>query len=225
MQAVPAGWRHSPRARTRTRQAPPHGPWQRPSSGQAVDPGYRWLVEKDLTYHVPGAETGNPAPDSNTLAVGFHRSYMPVVAKGTEANTSIDVSAFRLASTTNPADNQASDYFYVSVLPNTGYSIGGAAFKYDDPTVTVYVNANPIPTAQIIVFVHEDISPINMTPEAIPSAMASKAVPAGATYEPNVSQILAMGARSVAVDFLFVEPDRLSLSSIREQYQAAASSS
>lgn len=39
----------------------------------------------------------------------------------------------------------------------------------------------------------KDISPINMTPEAIPSAMASKAVPAGVTYEPNVSQILAMG--------------------------------
>lgn len=38
----------------------------------------------------------------------------------------------------------------------------------------------------------KDISPVNMTPEAIPSAMASKAVPAGATYEPNVSQILAM---------------------------------
>ena len=39
----------------------------------------------------------------------------------------------------------------------------------------------------------KDISPINMTPEAIPSAMASKAVPAGVTYEPNVSQILGMG--------------------------------
>ena len=38
----------------------------------------------------------------------------------------------------------------------------------------------------------KDISPVNMTPEAIPSAMASKAVPAGTTYEPNVSQILAM---------------------------------
>lgn len=38
----------------------------------------------------------------------------------------------------------------------------------------------------------KDINPINMAPEAIPSAMASKAVPAGVTYEPNVSQILAM---------------------------------
>lgn len=38
----------------------------------------------------------------------------------------------------------------------------------------------------------KDISPVNMTPEAIPSAMASGAVPVGVTYEPNVSQILAM---------------------------------
>jgi NitT/TauT family transport system substrate-binding protein len=38
----------------------------------------------------------------------------------------------------------------------------------------------------------KDFSPVNMAPEAIPSAMASKAVPAGTTYEPNVSQILAM---------------------------------
>ncbi|BBE51231.1 Putative thiamine biosynthesis protein [Ferriphaselus amnicola] len=38
----------------------------------------------------------------------------------------------------------------------------------------------------------KNISPVNMTPEAIPSALASKAVPAGVTYEPNVSQILSM---------------------------------
>lgn len=39
----------------------------------------------------------------------------------------------------------------------------------------------------------KDISPVNMTPEAIPAAMISGAVPAGVTYEPNVSQILAAG--------------------------------
>ena len=38
----------------------------------------------------------------------------------------------------------------------------------------------------------KDISPVNMTPEAIPSAMASGTVPVGVTYEPNVSQILAL---------------------------------
>ncbi len=42
----------------------------------------------------------------------------------------------------------------------------------------------------------KDINPINMAPEAIPSALASKAVPAGVTYEPNVSQILAMDGGS-----------------------------
>ena len=39
----------------------------------------------------------------------------------------------------------------------------------------------------------KDIQPVNMTPEAVPSAMASGAVPAGVTYEPNVSQIVTTG--------------------------------
>jgi len=39
----------------------------------------------------------------------------------------------------------------------------------------------------------KDIQPVNMTPEAVPAAMASGATPAGVTYEPNVSQIVATG--------------------------------
>lgn len=39
----------------------------------------------------------------------------------------------------------------------------------------------------------KDIQPVNMTPEAVPAAMASAAVPAGVTYEPNVSQIIDAG--------------------------------
>ncbi|MFT6429878.1 MAG: NitT/TauT family transport system substrate-binding protein [Halopseudomonas sp.] len=39
----------------------------------------------------------------------------------------------------------------------------------------------------------KDIRPVNMTPEAIPSAMASGNLPIGVTYEPNVSQIVGMG--------------------------------
>lgn len=39
----------------------------------------------------------------------------------------------------------------------------------------------------------KDIQPVNMTPEAVPAAMASGATPAGVTYEPNVSQILDSG--------------------------------
>jgi NitT/TauT family transport system substrate-binding protein len=39
----------------------------------------------------------------------------------------------------------------------------------------------------------KDIEPVNMAPDAVPAAMASGATPAGVTYEPNVSQILATG--------------------------------
>ena len=39
----------------------------------------------------------------------------------------------------------------------------------------------------------KDIVPVNMTPEAVPAAMASGATPAGVTYEPNVSQIVNTG--------------------------------
>ncbi|MEW5770152.1 MAG: ABC transporter substrate-binding protein [Pseudomonadota bacterium] len=45
----------------------------------------------------------------------------------------------------------------------------------------------------------KDISPVNMTPEAIPAAMISGAVPAGVTYEPNVSQILSTGGSKFQV--------------------------
>ncbi|HMH19152.1 MAG TPA: ABC transporter substrate-binding protein [Burkholderiales bacterium] len=38
----------------------------------------------------------------------------------------------------------------------------------------------------------KDIEPVNMTPEAIPAAMASGAMPIGVTYEPSVSQITAL---------------------------------
>jgi NitT/TauT family transport system substrate-binding protein len=38
----------------------------------------------------------------------------------------------------------------------------------------------------------KDIQPVNMTPEAIPAAMASGSLPVGVTYEPNVSQITAL---------------------------------
>jgi NitT/TauT family transport system substrate-binding protein len=38
-----------------------------------------------------------------------------------------------------------------------------------------------------------DITPVNMTPGAIPGAMVSGSLPAGVTFEPNVSQILNAG--------------------------------
>ncbi|MFN7445535.1 MAG: ABC transporter substrate-binding protein, partial [Curvibacter sp.] len=39
----------------------------------------------------------------------------------------------------------------------------------------------------------KDITPVSMTPEAVPAAMASGQMPIGVTYEPSLSQILSQG--------------------------------
>lgn len=141
---------------------------------------YRWLIEEDKTYHVPLDVNGKvlrdgsgapeidpnwrPGPDGiagtaddpvdrNTISVNFHHSYMPVVMTGTSAELQADPTLL-------DALDSAKNYF-ISVLPDDGYSIGGAPIKAGQTAVEVLVNKNPIPTAQITVFVHEDIAPIN----------------------------------------------------------------
>jgi len=111
-------------------------------------PEYRWVIEEDTTYQVvPGAPVASP------LALRFHSSYMPVVAQGDETNFPMgDI---------NPTLDPNKRYF-VSVLPKAPgtYSIGGAPLIGNGSAV-VYVNALPLPTAQISIFIHEDIDPIN----------------------------------------------------------------
>jgi len=102
---------------------------------------FRWLLERDLTYRVsPGA------PDPATLAVGFHRSHMPVVASGTSAQ--------------QPMIDPANAYF-LSILPDAGYSMGGSQIAPGQTAVTVTVNPLPLPTAQATVIVFRDDAPIN----------------------------------------------------------------
>ena len=108
-----------------------------------VLPEYRWVLEEDTTYHiVPGS------PVSSPLALRFHSSYMPVVNQGDETDFPVSL---------DPAKR-----YFVSVLPKLPgtFSIGGASLV-GNGNVTVYVNALPLPTAQISVFIHEDIAPIN----------------------------------------------------------------
>lgn len=115
-------------------------------NGEAV-PSYKWLLEEDATYQAtPGVS------DPNTLALNFHQSYMPVAAKGTEAN-SADIAA------------DANKNYFISVLPESGYTNGGARVLAGQGTVTVVVNQLPLPTAQITVFVFEDKMPINNAPD------------------------------------------------------------
>ena len=142
--------------------------------------GFRWQVEEDKTYHVQLDGDGNVERDGslapvidpnwrvgpdglegtldddplrNTVSVSFHHSYMPVVTNGHSSDADM---AAKLA-TLDPAKN-----YYVSILPDDGYSMGGAMIRAgDDGAVRVYVNSHPIPTAQITVRVFQDAAPIN----------------------------------------------------------------
>ncbi|MEX1311289.1 MAG: right-handed parallel beta-helix repeat-containing protein, partial [Candidatus Sulfomarinibacteraceae bacterium] len=122
--------------------------------GTTVVNDYRWLLEKDLMYHVPfepGPNPGDPevpVVENDMQALSFHRSYMPVVAEGLSSDGVVFV-------------READTHYFISVLPTSGYSIGGAQIAPGDTDVTVFVNPLPIPTAQIVVQVCEDINPIN----------------------------------------------------------------
>jgi hypothetical protein len=112
---------------------------------------YRWLVEEDATK----ASVPNVPADASNLALGFHTSYMPVVAAG----DSIDPAKSPANLALDPAKR-----YYVSVLPRSGYQMGGAQIAAGQTAVTIVVNPQQVPTAQISVFVFEDNQPISGTP-------------------------------------------------------------
>ena len=110
---------------------------------------YRWTLEEDLTYKViPGV------PDPNTLAVSFHRSYMPVKGAG--------CAGAGCASPTQPKVDPAKRYF-VSVLPTTPgtYTNGGTGIEAGQTSATVTVAKLPLPSARIRVRVFQDNAPLN----------------------------------------------------------------
>jgi hypothetical protein len=109
---------------------------------------YRWLLEEDVTYKVNPAVT-----DPDPLAVNFHKSYMPVASKGTgTGSTDITVDTAK--------------HYFVSVLPDSGYAMGGAQVPPGvvDQIITVTVQELPLPTAQITILVFEDTT-INGIPD------------------------------------------------------------
>ncbi|MFA5252227.1 MAG: SdrD B-like domain-containing protein, partial [Phycisphaerae bacterium] len=110
--------------------------------------GYRWLVEEDTTNHtIPGALV------SDSISVDIHKSYAPVVAKGhTDSNS---------ASITVPGGVR----YFVSVLPDNGYSISGTSVDINQSAATVIVNQLPLPTAQIWILAFNDNFSINNAPD------------------------------------------------------------
>jgi hypothetical protein len=125
-------------------------------NGQAVT-RYQWVVEEDATYHpVPGFADPDP------VSLNFHKSYMPVLATGDET-TPLPPVCTGLAG--DPICMDPNEYYFISVLPDAGYTNGGVSVAPGQTTATAVVNLLPLPTAQISVFVFEDINPINNAPD------------------------------------------------------------
>jgi len=119
--------------------------------GNPVAVGYRWLLEEDTTHPVtPGV------PDTNSLGVSIHRSYAPVVAKGTSAN---------IAPLSDPNVVDPAKRYVISVLPDNTYSNGGANIAAGQTFVRVILQAQPLPTAQIEVLVFADNNSLNSAPD------------------------------------------------------------
>ena len=115
--------------------------------GQPVS-GFRWLVEEDTTLPVP---PGVQSPD--TLSLNIHHVYSPNADNGETADASVEVAL----PDTRP--------YFVSVLPTSGYSMGGMQVPVGQDEVTVMVHANPQPTAQIKVLAFHDNRPLNNAPD------------------------------------------------------------
>ena len=116
--------------------------------GGAAVTNFRWQVEEDTTKPVT---LGAPAVPGVNLSLSFHSSYAPVVANGDQSDTSVALDSGKR--------------YFVSVLPDSGYTMGGAPVAAGQGSVQVHVNATPLPTAQISVFVFNDNQPINNAPD------------------------------------------------------------
>ena len=95
----------------------------------------------------------------------------------------------------------------MKVVMPIDYSNGGDAIVADSSISKVAdfkgkkIGYNPLSPSDFLLsyalkvngMTEKDISPVSMTPEAVPAAMASGALPIGVTYEPSLSQILGQG--------------------------------
>ncbi len=117
--------------------------------------GFRWLIEEDTTHPVtPGL------PVSDSLSVSIHRSYAPIAMTNGGIAATGDTTASSIE-----VDISNQNRYAISILPHTGYGLGGANIAANQDIVTVTVNPLPTRTAQISVLVFRDNHPINNIPD------------------------------------------------------------
>jgi FtsP/CotA-like multicopper oxidase with cupredoxin domain len=126
--------------------------------GSPIGGGFRWVLQEDTTVDVVPGEAllganGPITPGVFPLSLQFHVSHLPVILSGRSEGSSATVNL----------PSNAKRYF-VSVLPDPGFDIGGAPIPLGQDTVTVTVQPQPIPTAQIGIYVFEDNKPLNNEP-------------------------------------------------------------
>jgi len=95
----------------------------------------------------------------------------------------------------------------MKVVMPIDYSNGGDAIVVDQSISKVAdlkgkkIGYNPLSPSDFLLsyalktvnLSEKDITPVSMTPEAVPAAMASGQLPVGVTYEPSLSQVLGQG--------------------------------
>ncbi|MBL3527703.1 MAG: hypothetical protein JMN29_08385 [gamma proteobacterium endosymbiont of Lamellibrachia anaximandri] len=130
-------------------------------SGAPVN-GFRWLIQEDTTYAVtPDVSTGD------MLSLGFHRSNHPPAINSI---TGAGLSGYSDTAQAVVADVEDNKNYYISVLPFSGHSLSGDSVSIDatgtdQQTVTVTVQQQPIPTAQISFYLFHDHYPVNGNPD------------------------------------------------------------
>jgi hypothetical protein len=163
--------------------------------------GFRWLLEEDnTTQSPPGVRVGN------SIGLDVHNSHAPVAAKGSATGGSASI-----------AVPDAAKRYYVSVLPEAGFSISGAMVEVGATAVTVKVHQHPLPTAQISILVFKDHNPIDNTPNLGEVGIAGASIkifdqagqmsqdgcgnPLGTTYSAgDCASVLSMGNGTILTD-------------------------
>ncbi|MFA5352831.1 MAG: hypothetical protein WC291_01245 [Thermodesulfovibrionales bacterium] len=161
--------------------------------------GFRWLVEEDNTNQpVPGVRA------ADTIGVDIHKSYAPVVRKGSSLTSSATINL--------PANKR----YIVSILPDGGgHTLGAMPVALGQTAVTVKVHQGPLPTAQISVLVFKDHNTINNVFDAGEQGLANFTIqisdifgqvstdvfgnPLGTTYNPD-GTVIAMGSGIIKSD-------------------------